>query len=399
MKIIYLHQYFHTPEMAGSTRSYETARRLVKDGNEVHMITSDQTLNCNKKYRLEIIEGIKVHWIKNAYNNKFSYEKRIISFLKFIFKSTYTSLNIDCDIIFATSTPLTIAIPALILAFIKRKPFIFEVRDMWPDLPIATGAISNKFIIFCVKKLELITYKRASHIIALAPGMRKDIIRKGINKNKVSVIPNACDLDIFQRSEKIKLRDDIDWLRDRKLIIYAGALGFLNNVIDLAKVAIEINKIDPEIRILVIGDGKDKKFIKQYAIEKKIYNKNFFMIDAMSKKDLAKWLAVSNLQIALFKGPKVLWKDAVQNKFFDSIASGKPIACNFNGWQTKIAIKNEIGFYINTENPKSAAKTIINYLDDFDWLNNVEEKAKNLAENEFNRDKLVKKLSQILKKV
>ena len=122
-------------------------------------------------------------------------------------------------------------------------------------------------------------------------------------------------------------------------------------------------------------------------------------MDAMPKIQVAEWLAISDLQIALFKGPKVLWKDGVQNKFFDAISSGKPIACNFYGWQTKIATENKIGFYINNENHLEAAQTITSYLRNEKWLKNVPNNARKLSENDFNRDKLAKKLINILEDV
>src|SRR5690606_3755255 len=137
MKILYLHQYFNTPNMSGGTRSYEMAKRLVAAGHEVHMITSWVQETNHLDWFNEEIDGIKVHWFPNPYSNKMSYKQRIQAFLRFAYASMQKIATIPADIVFATSTPLTIAIPGVLGARKQKIPMIFEVRDLWPEVPIA----------------------------------------------------------------------------------------------------------------------------------------------------------------------------------------------------------------------------------------------------------------------
>lgn len=398
MKIIYLHQYFVTPDMSGGTRSYEMARRLVAAGHEVHMITTDQRSGSHGRGWSETTEeGIKVYWANVPYNNQMSFLKRIGAFLSFALRATKKAVMLDGDIIFATSTPLTIAIPALLVSVWKHRPFVFEVRDLWPDVPIALGVIRNPLMVWLATWLERVTYRRASHIVALAPGMRDDIIAKGIPECKVTVIPNGCDLEMFSTApENDSPRMSVDWLKEHKLVLYAGTIGLVNGVEYLVRVANHLIKIDPEVRFVVIGDGKEREIVRNLARQEGVLDNNFFMLDSIPKRELVKWLHAADIHMALFTGPRVVWKDAVQNKFFDALATGKPIANNFDGWQTQIALDAEIGLMLDQQDTSRAALQLSEVLQDKVWLAGISVRARELAEGKFNRDGLAKELEKIL---
>src|SRR5205823_13311940 len=142
MRIVYLHQYFVTPQMAGGSRSYEMARRLVAAGHDVHMVTSDRdAADAHAPWRHSVEAGIHVHWTPIAYDNRMSYGERMRAFLRFAWRAARKAVALRGDVVFATSTPLTIAIPAVYAARRLRVPMVFEVRDLWPEVPIAIGAI------------------------------------------------------------------------------------------------------------------------------------------------------------------------------------------------------------------------------------------------------------------
>ena len=196
MKLIYLHQYFATPESNAGTRSYEMAKRFVANGHEVTFVTSSAYLSSNYTLKqgwnyLEI-EGIKLHILHLPYSNRDSFIKRIWTFLQFSIKSTTKVMHLKADVLFATSTPLTIAIPGLIYSKIKKVPMVFEVRDLWPELPIAIGAIKNPIIIKLAKWLESYTYKNSKRLVGLSPGMCDGIIKQGsvVGLDLVEVAPD-----------------------------------------------------------------------------------------------------------------------------------------------------------------------------------------------------------------
>ena len=156
MKILYIHQYFTTPEIGGGTRSYEFSKYFVEHGHEVIMLTSHN----EKKFRRQTINGVEVYWISNYYNNQLGIMARIFSFIKFMYKSTWYAMRIkDVDICFATSTPLTVGITAIFLKLLRRIPYVFEVRDLWPEFPIQMGAIKSKILQKIAYHIEHLIYK------------------------------------------------------------------------------------------------------------------------------------------------------------------------------------------------------------------------------------------------
>ena len=401
VKIIYLHQYFLTPEMAGATRSYEMARRLVRAGHEVHMITSDQRARPSaSKWRVSTEGGIKVHWANVRYGNEMGFGRRLLSFVRFAVAASSRSLRLEGDVIFATSTPLTIALPALFTSMVKRIPFVFEVRDLWPDVPIAIGAIRNPIAIWAARKLESLTYRRAAAIVALAPGMRDDIIAKGIPPEKLYVIPNGCDLDVFGNAPTDGLpRNKFPWLGQRKMVLFAGTIGMVNGVDYLVRLAAHVATTKPEVRFVVIGEGRERDVVHALAEQEGVLGISFFMLPAVPKRELVGWLKSADMIVALFTGPRIVWKDGVQNKLFDALAAGKPIANNFDGWQSRVAEDAKVGITLDPVNIGKAAGQLLAALADEAWLSAVPARARLLAEGPFNRDRLAEQLEQVLRGV
>jgi len=397
LKIIYLHQYFNTPDMAGGTRSYEMARRLVAAGHEVYMVTTWRKHIEKTDWFTTKEAGINVYWLPVPYSNYLSYSKRIQAFLRFAWHSARKAASLPGDVIFATSTPLTISIPGILASWWKRVPMVFEVRDMWPEVPIALGVLRNPMIIWLARQLELFTYRKAAHVVALAPGMCDDIVAKGIPSEKVSVIPNGCDLDIFSNHKNnLSPRNEYSWLGGRKLVLYAGTIGIANGVDYLVRLAHEILLIDPEIRFVIFGDGSEKESVRQLAGQLGVLERNLFMFSPLPKRKIARWFASADMHVALMRGPRIYLKDAVNNKFFDALAARKPIANNFDGWQARIAEREGVGLILNSQDFSSAARQLVNTLEDSAWISKVPERARLLAEGRFNRDRLALQLEDIL---
>jgi len=201
MKILYLHQYFVPPDSPGGTRSYEFARRLARRGHEVTVVTScaamkpdfaDPTRVTHREF-----DGIELIILPVAYGNEMSFTRRLAAFGQFAIQAAREILRERADVIFATSTPLTIAIPGLLGRYARDTPVVFEVRDLWPELPIAIGALDNPVAQTLARGLEWAAYHGASEIVALSPGVADGVARQGIPRDRITVIPNSCDTDDF----------------------------------------------------------------------------------------------------------------------------------------------------------------------------------------------------------
>lgn len=186
--------------------------------------------------------GIRVHWLPVDYSNRMTYPERIRAFLRFAIEATRKATSLEGDVVFATSTPLTIAIPGVIAARKIGVPLVFEVRDLWPELPIAVGAIRNPFVKWLGRRLELFAYRNSASIIALSPGMRDGVVGAGVPADRVFVIPNSADLTSFRRNGKDRQhwRRQLGVSESEVLVAYAGTLGKINGVSYLVYVAQEL---------------------------------------------------------------------------------------------------------------------------------------------------------------
>lgn len=402
MKVIYLHQYFNTPEMPGATRSFELARRLVAAGHEVEMITTDRavTTSHDERWRESNESGIAVHWARVPYSNQMGFAQRVRAFVSFALLAARKARQLRGDVVYATSTPLTIAIPAIIASRRLRIPMVFEVRDLWPAVPIALGILRNPVAKWLARRLEKSAYRNSTQIVALAPGMKEEIRKSGYRESDITVIPNGCDISLFDDSDAAarELRRQHDWLQQRPLLAYVGTIGRINAVDYLVDIAKALHRIDSDIRIVVVGAGVETARVKDKAERLAVLGRNFFMIGQVPKKEAAAWTRAATANIALVHGPRFIWKDATQNKFFDSLAAGRPVISNYDGWQAEVAEQAGAGVIVAHDDSEAAARQIANSMRDEDWLASAAVSAAELARGPYSRDVHAKQLEQVLRK-
>ena len=397
MKIIYLHQYFNTPDMIGSTRSYEFAKGLVKIGHQVTMITSYRQPHKNNEWFQTKDSGIKIHWLPLEYSNHKSYFERLKIFLLFAWKSYLKVRKIQGDIIFASSTPLTVAIPAILISKKKKIPMVFEVRDLWPDVPIAMKILKNPIIIFLAKFLEEMVYKKSSSIVVLSPEMKKSIISKKINSKKIAIIPNSSDLKIFKSNKKLafNFRNKRPWINTKPLLLYAGSFGKVNDLSYVVKLAKALINQNSQIRILLIGDGLEKKKLIEDAKKNDVYEKNLFFEEPVPKKYMSEYLSAASITANFVINIRENWANSA-NKFFDGLAAGKPIFLNHGGWMQDLVLKYDCGLAMYGKKIEVVAKELDLAISNNAWLKSSGEASRNLAKKFFNRKLHILQLEKIL---
>ena len=344
--------------------------------------------------------GIHVHWTPIAYDNRMSYGQRIRALLRFAWRAARKAVALRGDVVFATSTPLTIAIPAVYAARRLRVPMVFEVRDLWPEVPIAIGAIRSPAAIWAARWLERLAYRNASRVVALAPGMRDSVVATGYPRERVAVIPNGCDFDLFTDPDAgLRLREHFSWLGSRPLLVFTGTFGIVTGMDYLVRMAASISRIDSEVRIVAVGGGREFDRTRQLALDLGVLDKNLFLQGKLGRPDAVAWTHAADMTIQLLTGPEIVWRDAVQNKFFDSLAAGKPVASNFRGWQSKLAVEAGAGLILSPTDVDAAALDLVRALRDRDWLARAGRAARALGAGRFNRDGQAADLARILVEV
>lgn len=399
MKIIYLHQYFNTPRMAGSIRSYEMARRLVSRGHEVHMVTSDRDEAPRSPDRWTVTDedGIVVHWTHVPYSNRMSLKRRLRAFFEFSIRAAGKAASLDGDVIFATSTPLTIALPAIYASRLRRIPMVFEVRDLWPDVPVALGALRNPIQRWAAYWLESLAYRSSAEIVTLAPGMKQAIVEKGYPAEQISVIPNGANFDLFGTGDSdMALREQFAWLGERPLCVYTGSVGRVHGVEYLVDLAFEVHRLDPKICFVILGDGSCVHEVQRIAEQRGVLDANFYMLGQRPKEDAVRWLRSADIALATMDGPEMLMRDSVLNKFFDALAASKPVAHNFEGFSATLAKRAGAGVILDRTNLPHAAKQLVSAVNDKSWLRSAAIAAERLGREHFNLDDLALRLEEAL---
>jgi glycosyltransferase involved in cell wall biosynthesis len=400
VRIVYLHQYFNTRSMVGGTRSYEMARRLVGMGHEVDIVTSSRTAAAPtlRRWSRTDEDGVRVHWLTVPYSNHMSYRRRLWAFARFAWASAPKAASLGGDVLFATSTPLTIALPAVYAAWRRGIPLVLEIRDLWPEVPIAMGALRRSPSIRASRWLERFAYRHAAHIIALSPGIRDGIVGTGYPADRVTVLPNGCDLELFdvKATAGLAVRREHRWLGNRPLVLYAGALGAVNGVCYLARVAAAAATIDPEVCFVTIGDGKEEGLVRTTAAQLGVLNRNFFMLASMQKRDIPAWLSAANIASSIVVDLRELWANSA-NKVFDAFAAGRPIAINHEGWLADLIRLTGTGLVLPPRDTSAAAAQLITAVRDPVWLAGAGAAAGQIARERFSRDELATQLERVLK--
>lgn len=392
MNILYIHQYFKTPSEPGGTRSFWVAKKLVESGHRVIMLTTKE--NQSQSVVRENIEGIEVIYMRNSYSNKMGVTRRLISFIRFMFLSSWIGLKQkNIHLVIATSTPLTIGVPALILKKLKRIPYIFEVRDLWPEVPIQMGGLNNKLLQNLAVWFERVIYKNAKHIITLSPGMFNGVVKHSVDKIKVSMIPNMAKTDKFwPRKSNDKLCNKLGISADKFNVIHFGAMGIANGleyIIQAAKVAQDQNVNNLEF--IFLGDGKVENSLKCMVNNLKLNNVTFLGSYPMSEtSDIVNCCDVS---LVTFADIPILRTNS-PNKLFDSLSAGKPIIVNSCGWTKEMVEQNKCGLYADPSSPEELLKQIIYLKNNQDICSEMGINSRLLAERKYDKSILCDEFAQ-----
>jgi glycosyltransferase involved in cell wall biosynthesis len=394
MHILYFHQHFSTPAGSTGTRSYEMAQRLIARSHAVTMVcgsgqmaSSGLEVEPADGMRRGMVDGIDVIELCLPYSNYDSFLKRAWIFLLYAWRSVKLALRLDYDLLFATSTPLTAGIPGIVMKLFRKKPFVFEVRDLWPELPREMGVITNPLILKAMDILEWLSYHSADACIGLSPGIVRGITRRNIPASRVTMIPNGCDLELFKPAQHKGVEDIAGIGKDDFVAIFCGAHGMANGldaVLAAAKVLKERN--EQNIKLLFIGDGRLKPQLRERAGKEQLGNCVFY--DPVPKLELAKITVAADAGLMILANVPAFYYGTSPNKFFDYIASGLPVLNNYPGWLAEIIAKNDCGIAVPPADAEAFADALVTLRDDPELRTRMGGNARRLAESDFNREKL-----------
>ena len=414
MKILLIHQYFLEKNDSGGSRFNEMTNFWASQGHEVtvlagmvHYATGKKEHKYKGKYffkDIEFYKGVDVFRCHVSESYNLSFLGRLWAYFSFVFSSIYVGLfkvKGDFDIILVTSPPLFVGITAVILSKFKRLPFVFEIRDLWPESAIDTGVLKNKLIIKLAYRFESYMYRRAKMINVLTPAFRDKLINfKYVPKEKIIFIPNGSDFSLateIQKDSKFNAKEFKKQLgfENKFVITYVGAHGVANHLIQLIDAAEELT--DTNVVFQLIGAGMQKKdLIKE--VNKRNLN-NVIFREPVSKKIVFKYILASDVGASVLKNVDT-FTTIYSNKTFDYMSCKKPILLAIDGVSRKLIEDSKSGIFVEPENTKSIVKGIKVLLNMSDKkLLLMGNSGYNYSKKYFDREFLAKKYLNIMSEI
>lgn len=396
MHILLIHQAFAALDEPGGTRHHELARYLAQKGHKVTVIASPVsylTGNGQQKRVRKQVDDLGVTIIRSytlpVLHRSFVW--RIFGFLSFMVSSFVTGLFVrKVDLVWGTTPPIFQGPTAWLLARLKGVPFLLEVRDLWPAFAVAVGVLKNKTLIRLSEWLERFLYKHADLVMVNSPGYIEHVKARGARE--VALIPNGADPAMFDPAEDGAAFRQAQGLEDRFVVLYAGAHG-LSNDLDVVLDAAALLKDNPAIRIVFLGDGKEKPRLQIRATEMGLTNVLF--LPPVPKSAMAEALAASDACLAILK-PIELYKTTYPNKVFDYMAAGRPVILAIDGVVRQVIEEAQAGISVTPGDPVSMAKAITDLASNPAKCRKMGKNGRLAIENKFSRIELAEKFTALL---
>lgn len=403
MQILFLSHYFPPEVNAPASRTYDHARRWVKEPDvRVTVLTNHPNHPYgilyegyeNRRLICEEKEGIAVRRVKTYLAPNAGFLRRIINYLFFIPASVIAATGIPApDIAVATSPQFFCAVAGFLISRLKRCPFVFELRDLWPESIVSVGAMKPGAAIRILEKLELFLYRKAAKIVVLTESFRSNLISRGIPDSKISVIRNGADLSFFSpRSAPSYLIETLG-AKGKFIVSYIGTVGMAHAVEKILDVAEELGSCD-DILFLIVGEGAQKQKIRKLAKRKGLSNVK--ILPGVSKAQVPDYYALTDLNLVTLRNTPI-FRSVLPSKIFEIMAMSRPILCAVDGECRRLIEESGCGVFVEPENVKEIADQIRQLRSQREKLNEMGEKGRRFAERFFNRDDLARRYLEILK--
>lgn len=394
LHILLLHQAFVALDEAGGTRHYEFARYLVERGHKVTVVTSPVSYltGAEEKETTAKADGLTILRAATYRGLHRSFFQRLLSFFSFTVSSFFVGLRVrDVDLVWGTSPPLFQAFTAWALARLKRAPFLFEVRDLWPAFAVAVDVLRSRPLIAASEWLERFLYRRADRLVLNSPGFEEHVRARG--GREVRIVPNGSDAAMFDpHADGAAFRAQFN-LKDKFIVLYAGAHGLSNDLSVVLHAASEL-KSEQKISLVLLGDGKDKPLLKEQAEEMKLNNVLF--LPPMPKEQMAAALAAADAGLAILK-PLELYATVYPNKVFDYMAAGRPVILAIDGVIRKVVEDAGAGVFVQPGDPAALAEAIRKMANDPTHARRMGKAGRACLEKHFNRPDLARQMEEALR--
>ena len=371
MEILFLSDNFPPESNAPANRTYEHAREWVTLGHSVTVITCAPNFPNgevypgyqNKWYQVESMEGIRVVRVKTYMTANEKFTRRVFDFLSFMIVGLVASLfQRKPDVIVATSPQFFCGIAGALSALLKRVPFVLEVRDLWPESIVAIGVMPDRPSIKLLRLIEGWMYRRASLIIVVSEAFRASISDRISNDEKIKVVLNGVDTNLFNQNPIIKPPPDLaKSLTDSVVVGYIGTHGAAHGLITVLQAAKQLQAY-PEIHFLLIGAGEKKHEVDAWADEHQL--DNVTLLPHQPRSSIPGLMSLCDVALVPLRNLP-LFRTVIPSKIFEYMAMGIPIVISVpEGAATNIIKKSNCGLLVEPQNPEKLEQAILKLYQD-----------------------------------
>lgn len=391
-----LHQHYRRPGESGILRPHRTARAFAELGYESHVVTAHIKKIPGAQLWSTSREGdLHIHRANIHYAQKMGEGRRILSYLSFSLASIIKIVSLRPAVVYASSSPLMVSIPASIAKLLFHSKVVFEVRDLWPGVPIAMGYLKNPLFRHLALALERFSYQIADTLIALSPGMATSMVTTSKNQRPLHVVPNVSDLSLFTPPGDNEGFPFPDVDATSTLLVYAGSFGETNDVSYLPRLCKGLLTVDTTISIIAVGAGSHFDRTLTVAKELGVLGVNYFQKAAIPQTFLRQLVSEASAYLSVFSPNPALQNNSA-NKFFDGLAAGLPVIINYGGWQESLLNKFECGVRLSNPVTDKELSKLALLLKNESKLSAMGQKASNLAQSHFSLELFSDHLGQIL---
>lgn len=396
MKILFLTDNFPPEVNAPAIRTFEHCREWVKRGAEVTVITCHPNFPQGKIYpgyknswkTEEMVEGIRVIRVWSYVTSNSGFLKRVLDYLSFSFTGLLASLTIKTDVIVATSPQFFNAVSGFWAGFLKRRPWLMEVRDLWPESILAVGAMKPGPVYNLLSTLEYFLYQTADHIVVVTDSFKENIQNRGISIEKISVIKNGVLLNNFQPQAKNTDLETALCLEGKFVLAYFGTHGMAHGLDFILRVS---QKLPENVVILLIGDGAEKENL--IALHESLGLTNVRILPPVPKEEMSRYISVSDVALVNLKKSDT-FKTVIPSKIFENAAMKKPILLGVEGEAKALIEKYSAGVCFEPENETAFLEAVNQMLVRANY-EKYQLGCSNLA-NDFDRTLLAESMYQIV---
>jgi glycosyltransferase involved in cell wall biosynthesis len=404
MRILFLSHYFPPEVNAPATRTFEHCREWVRAGHEVHVVTCVPSHPRGEPfagfrrawYVRELQQGIHVHrvWTYLAPNR--GVFRRTLNYLSFVPTAVLRALRLGrFDVIVATSPQFFCSVAGAVAGALSRTPWVFELRDLWPESVAAVGAVRTRVAVKLLERLELALYRRSSLVVCLTHAFAENLTQRGIPAAKLALIPNGVLVGDFAPAEQRAARQRLGLPGEAVIASYVGTVGMAHGIDTMLDAARSLSRDAPDVRLVVVGDGAELDAVRTRAGREGL---NVEFTGQVARARAIDYLAASDVSIVLLRRSP-LFRMVLPSKLFEAMAAGKPVVLGVEGEAASLLQAAGAGIAVEPQNPDALASALATLARDASLRQRLGERGRAYVRSEFDRRVLAGRYLTLLERI